>query len=52
MQGRTVLRKEIHSNPFENYTSRLSVRHLKNGEYLVILYSSQGISSLPLLIIK
>jgi len=52
MQGRTVLRKEIHSNPFENYTSRFSVRHLKSGEYLVILYSSQGVSSLLLLINK
>ncbi len=52
MQGRTVLRKKIRCNPFENYTSRLSVRHLKNGEYLIILYSSKGISSLPLLIKK
>ncbi len=52
MQGRTVLRKEIRSNPFENNTNRLSVRHLKNGEYLVILYSSRGISSLPLIIQK
>jgi len=52
MQGRTVLRKEISCNPFENYTGRLSVRHLKSGEYLVILYSSKGLSSRPLLIKK
>ncbi len=52
MRGRIVLRKEIRCNSFENNTSRLSVRHLKNGEYLVILYSSKGISSLPLLINK
>jgi len=52
MRGRTVLRKKVRCNPFENNTERLSVRHLKNGEYLVILFSSKGVSSLPLLIKK
>ncbi len=50
IQGRTVLRRKIHCNPFENHISRLSIRHLKSGEYLVILFSSEGLSSRPLLI--
>ena len=52
IQGRTVLRKKIRCNPFENYVGRLSTRHLKSGEYLIILFSSKGLSSLPLLIKK
>ena len=50
MQGRSVLRKEIRCTPFENYTDRLSVRHLTNGEYMVVLFSSRGISNRTLLI--
>ncbi len=52
IQGRTLLRKKIRCKPFQSSTGRFSVRHLINGEYLVILYSSRGISSLPLLIKK
>ncbi len=52
IQGRTVLRKRIRCHAFENNISRLSTRHLKSGEYLVILFSSKGLSSRPLLIKK
>jgi hypothetical protein len=52
IQGRIVLRKEIRCNPFENSLSRLSIRHLKSGEYFVVLFSSEGLSSRPLLIKK
>ncbi len=52
MSGRAVIRKRLQCIPNEVNTSSLIVRHLKSGEYLVILFTSKGLSSLPLLIKK
>ena len=52
MDGREVMHRFINCKPSENNTQRLSTAHLKSGEYLVVLFSKQGISSQPLVIKK
>jgi hypothetical protein len=52
ISGRTIFRENIQCMPFENTLRKLSVRKLKSGEYWVVLYSLQGISTRPLVIKK
>ena len=52
LKGRQLLRRNILCKPFENYRFAIPVNRPTNGEYLVILFSSNGISSLPVVIKK
>lgn len=52
INGRAIFRENIQCLPFENTLRKLSVRKLNSGEYWVVLYSLQGISTRPLIIKK
>jgi hypothetical protein len=50
MHGRQLLRRDFTSRASENQSLSFSVRHLPDGNYFTLLFSEQGISSLPIVI--